>query len=342
MSVSRIRKRSIATVASESSTSSVRNEDSFFDNSIPRSGKWTSEEETFANSLIEQFESGSLSDCEEGCTLRSYLARKLNCAPMRISKKFAGRCIGKHVFKRGEVIELRQNESRSYSRRGEDSVSDDSFKNSSTSVSSSSVSSDVASKEQVIDEYESNINQNNKKRRTLASFASSPSFDSYYLLHQQLGHSADLIPHSDRKTLLLSALKRQIHHDKSDGENYSNPVNVDQNWSSCNVGLDIDDIYQGTYNSTNDSSENTYSEEIAPSVEAEEWRDVLAFFVGVGGNNPGAAPPNMGLLPPFKPSPSNPNYITSLDQVEGPVEDGQQIDNQDYIMKTSSFASLLL
>ena len=30
--------------------------------------------------------------------MRAYLARKLNCAPMRISKKFAGRCIGKLVF----------------------------------------------------------------------------------------------------------------------------------------------------------------------------------------------------------------------------------------------------
>jgi len=67
----------------------------YFDNSIPRSGKWSPEEETFANRLIVEFESGSLLDCEDGCTLRSYLAKKLNCAPMRISKKFAGQCIGK-------------------------------------------------------------------------------------------------------------------------------------------------------------------------------------------------------------------------------------------------------
>ena len=60
-----------------------------------RSGKWTCEEENFANRLIIEFEAGSLQDCEEGCTLRSYLARRLRCAPMRISKKFAGRCIGK-------------------------------------------------------------------------------------------------------------------------------------------------------------------------------------------------------------------------------------------------------
>ncbi|KAJ1398841.1 hypothetical protein B484DRAFT_339569 [Ochromonadaceae sp. CCMP2298] len=59
------------------------------------SGKWTAEEETFANRLIEGFEGGTLLDCDDGSTLRSYLAKRLNCAPMRISKKFAGLCIGK-------------------------------------------------------------------------------------------------------------------------------------------------------------------------------------------------------------------------------------------------------
>ena len=58
-------------------------------------GKWTAEEEARANQLVADFETGTLQDCENGTTLRSYLARKLNCAPMRISKKFAGRCIGK-------------------------------------------------------------------------------------------------------------------------------------------------------------------------------------------------------------------------------------------------------
>jgi hypothetical protein len=63
-----------------------------------RSGKWTFEEESFANQLVRDFEKGFLDDCEEGCTLRSYLAKRLNCAPMRISKKFAGRCIGKLAY----------------------------------------------------------------------------------------------------------------------------------------------------------------------------------------------------------------------------------------------------
>lgn len=66
-----------------------------YDNSTPKSGKWTVEEETFAKKLIIDFEAGNLADCADGCTLRAYLSRKLNCAPMRISKKYAGQCIGK-------------------------------------------------------------------------------------------------------------------------------------------------------------------------------------------------------------------------------------------------------
>jgi len=69
-----------------------------FNNMALRRGKWTGDEERFANALIEEFEKGSLSDCENGCTLRAYLSKKLHCAPMRISKKFAGKSIGKHVF----------------------------------------------------------------------------------------------------------------------------------------------------------------------------------------------------------------------------------------------------
>jgi hypothetical protein len=60
-----------------------------------RSGKWSHEEEAYAAKLITDFDEGTLVDCENGVTLRVYLARKLNCAPMRISKKFAGKCIGK-------------------------------------------------------------------------------------------------------------------------------------------------------------------------------------------------------------------------------------------------------
>jgi len=63
-----------------------------------RSGKWIPEEEAYARQLIEAFEKGAASDCANGSTLRSYLALKLRCAPMRISKKFAGKGIGKMVY----------------------------------------------------------------------------------------------------------------------------------------------------------------------------------------------------------------------------------------------------
>lgn len=69
-----------------------------FQNMPLRRGKWTSEEETYANAIIEAFENGTLLGCENGCTLRAYLSRKLHCQPMRISKKYAGKSIGKQVF----------------------------------------------------------------------------------------------------------------------------------------------------------------------------------------------------------------------------------------------------
>jgi len=102
-------------------------------NLILRSGKWTPEEEIYANILIELFETGEVDKFEHhlrnnnnrekeeyqqqqqkqkqqqkhqphnteisnGMTLRSYLSRKLFCSPMRISKKFAGKGIGKRVY----------------------------------------------------------------------------------------------------------------------------------------------------------------------------------------------------------------------------------------------------
>lgn len=90
-------------------------------NMILRSGKWTAEEEHYANILIELFEEGRVDEFEDndinnkndkseeekhppifkitnGMTLRAYLSRKLFCSPMRISKKFAGKGIGKLVY----------------------------------------------------------------------------------------------------------------------------------------------------------------------------------------------------------------------------------------------------
>jgi len=65
-----------------------------------RRGKWTPEEEAYANRLIHEFKAGLL-PLTDGTTLRTFLSKLLNCDPMRISKKFVGsNCIGKQVFRR--------------------------------------------------------------------------------------------------------------------------------------------------------------------------------------------------------------------------------------------------
>ena len=63
-----------------------------------RSGKWTKEEEHFAFTIIQHFQTGTLG-IPETATLRQCLSVALNCDAMRISKKFAGPySIGKQVF----------------------------------------------------------------------------------------------------------------------------------------------------------------------------------------------------------------------------------------------------
>jgi hypothetical protein len=63
-----------------------------------RRGKWTSEEENYVGRIISDFSTGLL-PVAAGTTLRSYLSEKLNCDPMRITKKFTGASsIGKRVF----------------------------------------------------------------------------------------------------------------------------------------------------------------------------------------------------------------------------------------------------
>jgi len=63
-----------------------------------RKGKWTAEEENYTSCIIQDFNKGYL-PIVAGTTLRSFLSEKLNCDPMRITKKFAGAsCIGKQVF----------------------------------------------------------------------------------------------------------------------------------------------------------------------------------------------------------------------------------------------------
>mmetsp|Transcript_4885 Transcript_4885/g.5017 ORF Transcript_4885/g.5017 Transcript_4885/m.5017 type:complete len:160 (-) Transcript_4885:184-663(-) len=56
---------------------------------MERTGKWTAEEEIYSSKLIEFFLAGQLeSDIQEGDNLRIFLAKKLNCKPMRITKKY--------------------------------------------------------------------------------------------------------------------------------------------------------------------------------------------------------------------------------------------------------------
>lgn len=56
------------------------------------------EEEEYTSRIIHYFSTGLLT-LPEGATLRSYLAEKLNCDPMRITKKYAGAsCLGRRVY----------------------------------------------------------------------------------------------------------------------------------------------------------------------------------------------------------------------------------------------------
>lgn len=61
-------------------------------------GKWTTEEERYADQIIVEFSSGTL-DIPAGESLRAYLAKMLNCDPMRISKRYRGDgSIGNRTF----------------------------------------------------------------------------------------------------------------------------------------------------------------------------------------------------------------------------------------------------
>ena len=50
------------------------------------SGRWTDEEEKYAQGLIKEFRAGNIEDLENGATLRNYIAKMLICPPKRITK----------------------------------------------------------------------------------------------------------------------------------------------------------------------------------------------------------------------------------------------------------------
>jgi hypothetical protein len=54
------------------------------------SGRWTDEEEKYAQCLIKEFRAGNIEDLENGATLRNYIAKMLMCPPKRITKSECG------------------------------------------------------------------------------------------------------------------------------------------------------------------------------------------------------------------------------------------------------------
>ena len=57
-----------------------------------RGGRWFPEEEAYAARLVNDFMAGTLpSSVKKGTMLRVFLAQCLNCDPLRISKKYAGK-----------------------------------------------------------------------------------------------------------------------------------------------------------------------------------------------------------------------------------------------------------
>ncbi|CAK4631987.1 hypothetical protein LEN26_000262 [Aphanomyces euteiches] len=53
-----------------------------------RCGPWSEAEVAFATRLSDDFKAGLLPDVPNGIPLRKWLSEKLNCTPMRLSKKF--------------------------------------------------------------------------------------------------------------------------------------------------------------------------------------------------------------------------------------------------------------
>jgi hypothetical protein len=64
--------------------------DAVYESRRRQCGKWTKEEQAFADRLISDFEKGVSRGVENGQTLRTHLAERLRCDPLRISKRFSG------------------------------------------------------------------------------------------------------------------------------------------------------------------------------------------------------------------------------------------------------------
>ncbi|KAG9401448.1 hypothetical protein AC1031_009312 [Aphanomyces cochlioides] len=66
-----------------------------------RAGPWTDDEISYVRRLSLDFKAGLLPDVPRGTSLRPWLARKLRCDPMRLSKKFnqGSKLLGIHKYK---------------------------------------------------------------------------------------------------------------------------------------------------------------------------------------------------------------------------------------------------
>lgn len=95
---------SLTRVSSLSSIQGYTSVDSLTDMPLRR-GKWTTEEQHYSELLIQYFLAGVVPSCADGTTLRAFLSAKLHCAPMRITKKFAGATLGKSIFYRTGHLE---------------------------------------------------------------------------------------------------------------------------------------------------------------------------------------------------------------------------------------------
>lgn len=98
-------------------------------------------------------------------------------------------------------------------------------------------------------------------------------FSEPHLKVMKTSHGRDLIKNNDKvesKSALLATLKKQIN----------NAIHGDQGLQDNNIGLDIDDVYNasnsGSFSSF--SSFNSLQPTESSCDEAEEWKDVLAFF----------------------------------------------------------------
>ena len=73
-----------------------------------RSGAWTPAEVAYAYALAGAFRTGLLSGVSSDCTMREYIAGKLNCDGMRVSKKRVCRQEGKATFGKSPVRTVRE------------------------------------------------------------------------------------------------------------------------------------------------------------------------------------------------------------------------------------------